>query len=81
MKLTAHLHLLSRSRMHGAIPPLFQYAFMAWCSVKVHGQLYLYLNCSKLTAVSYSDGLLVMNGLTIVNVWIHNIGMKILRYT
>jgi hypothetical protein len=25
----------------GAIPPLPQYAFMAWCSVKVEGQLYL----------------------------------------
>jgi hypothetical protein len=25
------------------IPPLPQYAFMAWCSVKAQGQLYLYL--------------------------------------
>jgi len=24
--------------MHGAIPPLPQYAFMAWCSVKAQGQ-------------------------------------------
>jgi hypothetical protein len=24
--------------MHGAIPPLTQYAFMAWCSVKAQGQ-------------------------------------------
>jgi len=23
-----------RSKMHGAIPPLPQYALMAWCSVK-----------------------------------------------
>jgi hypothetical protein len=30
-----------RSRVHGAIPPLPQYAFMAWCSVKAQGQLYL----------------------------------------
>jgi hypothetical protein len=30
-------------RMSGAIPPLPQYAFMAWCSVKAQGQLYLYL--------------------------------------
>jgi hypothetical protein len=29
--------------MSGAIPPLPQYAFMAWCSVKIQGQLYLYL--------------------------------------
>jgi len=35
VKLTTHLHLL------GAIPPLPQYAFMAWCSVKAQGQLYL----------------------------------------
>jgi hypothetical protein len=27
--------------MSGAIPPLSQYAFMAWCSVKAQGQLYL----------------------------------------
>jgi len=29
--------------MSRAIPPLPQYAFMAWCSVKAQGQLYLYL--------------------------------------
>jgi hypothetical protein len=29
--------------MRGAIPPLPQYAFMAWCLVKAQGQLYLYL--------------------------------------
>jgi hypothetical protein len=28
--------------MLGAIPPLPLYAFMAWCSVKAQGQLYLY---------------------------------------
>jgi len=28
--------------MSGAIPPLPQYAFMAWCSVKAQQQLYLY---------------------------------------
>jgi hypothetical protein len=31
--------------MSGAIPPLPQYTFMAWCSVKAQGQLYLYLYC------------------------------------
>jgi hypothetical protein len=34
------------SRMCGSIPPLPQYAFMVWCSVKekkAQGQLYLYL--------------------------------------
>jgi hypothetical protein len=29
--------------MSGAINPLPQYAFMAWCTVKAQGQLYLYL--------------------------------------
>jgi hypothetical protein len=29
--------------MSGAIPPLPQYALMAWCSVKAQGQLHLYL--------------------------------------
>jgi hypothetical protein len=28
--------------MRGGIPPLPQYAFMAWCSVKAEGQLYFY---------------------------------------
>jgi hypothetical protein len=28
--------------MSGAIPPLSQYAFMAWCLVKAQGQLYLF---------------------------------------
>jgi hypothetical protein len=32
--LTTYLNLVPRSRMRGAIPPLPQYAFMAWCSVK-----------------------------------------------
>jgi hypothetical protein len=27
--------------MRGAIPPLPQYAFMAWCSFEAQGQLYL----------------------------------------
>jgi hypothetical protein len=29
-----HSHLVPRSRMRDAIPPLPQHAFMAWCSVK-----------------------------------------------
>jgi hypothetical protein len=29
--------------MSGVIPPLPQYAFMAWCLLKAQGQLYLYL--------------------------------------
>jgi len=31
VKVTTHLHLVPRSRICGAIPPLPQYAFMAWC--------------------------------------------------
>jgi len=27
--------------MRGVIPPFLQYAFMAWCSVKAQGQIYL----------------------------------------
>jgi hypothetical protein len=34
--------------MSGAIPPLPQYAFMAWCSVKAQGQLYLYFSYENL---------------------------------
>jgi hypothetical protein len=37
-----HLHLVPRSIMRRTIPPLPQHAFMAWCSVKQQGQLYLY---------------------------------------
>jgi len=29
--------------MSGAIPPLLQYAYMTWCSLKTQGQLYLLL--------------------------------------
>jgi hypothetical protein len=30
-KLTTHLHLAPKLRMRGAISPLPQYVFMAWC--------------------------------------------------
>jgi len=43
VKLTTLLHLVPKSRMRGAISPLLQYTFMAWCSVEAQGQLYLYL--------------------------------------
>jgi len=29
--------------MRGAMPPLAHYTSTAWCLVKAHGQLYLYL--------------------------------------
>jgi hypothetical protein len=34
--------------MYGAIPPLSQYAFMAWCSVKAQCHLYFYVVYYKL---------------------------------
>jgi hypothetical protein len=34
VKLTTDIHLVSRPRKHGAILPLHQYDFMAWCSVQ-----------------------------------------------
>jgi len=37
-KLAWHLHLVLRSRKHGAIPPLPQYTFMEWCSFKAQWQ-------------------------------------------
>jgi len=33
VKPTTHLHLVPKSRMREGIPPLTQYAFMAWRSV------------------------------------------------
>jgi len=33
VKLTTHLLIVPRLRMRGAIPPLPQYVFMAWCLV------------------------------------------------
>jgi len=37
------VHMWLGQRMSGTIPPLPQYAFMALCSVKAQGQLYLCL--------------------------------------
>jgi hypothetical protein len=31
---TALLHVVPRLRMHGAVPTLRQYVFMAWCLIK-----------------------------------------------
>jgi hypothetical protein len=38
-----HFYLVPKPGMRGAIPSLPQYAFMAWCSVKAQGQLFLCL--------------------------------------
>jgi hypothetical protein len=48
VKLTTHPYLMPRSRMHGALPPLPQYAFMPWCLFKAQGQVYLYLRNAAL---------------------------------
>jgi len=42
MKLTTHIHLVPKSSVRGAVPPLSQCAFMAWCLVKAQGKLYLF---------------------------------------
>jgi len=34
VKLILHLHLMPTLKTRGAIPPLRQYVFMAWCLVK-----------------------------------------------
>jgi hypothetical protein len=44
-------------RMRGAMTPLPQYAFMAWCSVKAQGQLYLYLLPSVPSEKCWNDTL------------------------
>jgi hypothetical protein len=44
MKLTTHIHLVSRSKNDWSYTLTSQYAFMAWCSVKAQGQLYLYFD-------------------------------------
>jgi len=49
VKLTTHFHLVPESRMRRAIPRLPEYAFMAWCSVKAQGQLYLFIGCLDIT--------------------------------
>jgi hypothetical protein len=40
--------------MHDATPLLPQHAFMAWCSIKAEGQVYLYLLQSVKMEVSPS---------------------------
>jgi hypothetical protein len=48
VNLTTHLHLTPRLCIRATIPPLTQYAFMAWCSVKAQGQLYLHFTFTTL---------------------------------
>jgi hypothetical protein len=41
VKLKTHFPLMPRTKVRGAIYPFPQYAFMAWCSVKAQGKLYI----------------------------------------
>jgi hypothetical protein len=41
--LTTHLHIVPKSRMRGAIPPLSQYVFMLWCLAKHRDNFTFYL--------------------------------------
>jgi hypothetical protein len=49
VKLTTHLNLVPRLRMHGVIPPVSQYVFVAWCSVKKSAGKTLHLPLKYLT--------------------------------
>jgi hypothetical protein len=40
--------------MFEAVPPLPQYAFVTWCSVKAQGQIYFYILPS--TSAEYFEG-------------------------
>jgi hypothetical protein len=42
--------------MSGAIPPLPQYAFMAWCLVKAQGQFHFFLHDPKQRYDSHFTG-------------------------
>jgi hypothetical protein len=62
VKLTTHLHLVPRSRMCGAIPPLPQYAFMAWCSVKSTGTTL----CRVLICVTWLTHLILLGTIFVI---------------
>jgi hypothetical protein len=49
VKLTTHLHLVPSSKNDGSYTSTPQYAFMAWCSVKAQGQLYLFFKRMSLS--------------------------------
>jgi hypothetical protein len=66
--------------MSGAIPPLPQYAFIAWCSVKkAQGQLYLYLLHIRSTCC---NGYVVRlnSGITELSRWIMVILSPLLKW-
>jgi hypothetical protein len=50
----------------GAIPPLSQYAFMAWCSVKAQGQLYLFTFYIDVNKYIYVPNMVYLNSDSVV---------------
>jgi hypothetical protein len=68
VKLTTHLYLVPRLRMHGAIHLLPQYAFVAWWSVKAQGQLYLYLLPYKYVSSSHFIKILITHLTSVLHV-------------
>jgi hypothetical protein len=48
MKLTTHLHLVLRFRVHGAVPPLFKNNFMEWCLLST-GHVFMTWYIAKFT--------------------------------
>jgi hypothetical protein len=48
---TTHLHLVAWSRMRRTVLALFQYAFVASCSIKAQGQLYLHKHTTPLQSI------------------------------
>jgi len=70
VKLTTHLHLVPRSRMRGAIPPLPRYVLMARCLVKHRDKFTLpYLYIENLSRERCSHISTFINTGSHVNVW------------
>jgi hypothetical protein len=56
--------------MSGARPPLPQYAFMAWYSVKVYGQLYFYLDGVEWIHLAHDTDQCKAFVNTVMNLWV-----------
>jgi hypothetical protein len=65
-----HLHLVPKSRMRGAIPPLPQYLSMAWCLVKHRNNLNFTLITNYKTVKSGSRNRSFNTGNNIASNWI-----------
>jgi len=51
--------------MSGAIPPLLQYAFMVWCSVKKHGDSFIHFTFTFYQCFKHGILVTAWKGLTI----------------